>query len=81
MIVMHIDANSAYLSWTAVNMLKNGETTDIREIASAIGGDPESRHGIILAKSVSAKKAGVVTGESIFEAKRKCPDLQLFPGP
>ena len=79
MIVMHIDANSAYLSWTAVNMLKNGETTDIREIASAIGGDPESRHGIILAKSVSAKRAGVVTGESIFEAKRKCPDLQLFP--
>jgi len=60
-------------------MLKNGETTDIRDIASAIGGDPESRHGIILAKSVSAKKAGVVTGESIFEAKRKCPDLKLFP--
>ncbi len=79
MIVMHVDANSAYLSWTAVNMLRNGGEIDIREIPSAIAGDPDNRHGIILAKSVLAKKAGVCTGESIFEAKRKCPELQLFP--
>lgn len=79
MIVMHIDANSAYLSWTAVNLLQNGYGTDIREIPSAIAGDPNNRHGIILAKSIPAKKYGITTGESLFEARRKCPELQVFP--
>ncbi|MBR6701161.1 MAG: DNA polymerase IV [Firmicutes bacterium] len=76
---MHIDANSAYLSWTAVNLLQNGYGTDIREIPSAIAGDPNNRHGIILAKSIPAKKYGITTGESLFEARRKCPELQVFP--
>lgn len=79
MIIMHIDANSAYLSWTAANMLKNGYETDIREIPSAIAGNPETRHGVILAKSISAKKFGVKTGESLLEARKKCPQLKVFP--
>lgn len=79
MIIMHVDANSAYLSWTAVNMLQNGYGTDIREIPSAIAGNPDNRHGIILAKSIPAKKYGIVTGESLYEAFRKCPELQVFP--
>ena len=56
MLVFHVDANSAYLSWTAAAMLERGCESDIREIPSAIAGDPENRHGIILAKSVPAKK-------------------------
>ncbi|MBQ9931705.1 MAG: DNA polymerase IV [Firmicutes bacterium] len=79
MIVLHVDANSAYLSWTAAELLKNGHPVDIREIDSAIAGDPEQRHGVILAKSTSAKKKGIRTGESLFEAFRKCPNLELFP--
>ena len=79
MTILHIDANSAYLSWTAVKMLEEGYGTDIREIPSAIAGDPKNRHGIILAKSIPAKKQGVRTGESLFEARRKCPGLQVFP--
>ena len=76
---MHIDANSAYLSWTAVKMLEEGYENDIREIPAAVAGDPKNRHGIILAKSIPAKKRGVRTGESLFEARRKCPELQVFP--
>lgn len=79
MAVMHIDANSAYLSWTAVKMLEEGCGYDIRDIPSAIAGDPKNRHGIILAKSIPAKKMGVRTGESLFEARKKCPGLQVFP--
>ena len=79
MAIMHIDANSAYLSWTAVKMLEEGYENDIREIPAAVAGDPKNRHGIILAKSIPAKKRGVRTGESLFEARRKCPELQVFP--
>ncbi|MCI8285208.1 MAG: DNA polymerase IV [Firmicutes bacterium] len=79
MTIMHVDANSAYLSWTAVNLLKQGFGRDIREIPSVIGGNQEERHGIVLAKSISAKKYGIKTGESLFEAKRKCPKLEVFP--
>ncbi len=78
-IIFHIDVNSAFLSWTAVEQLKNGFELDIREIPAIIGGDQKARHGIVLAKSVSAKKCGVVTGEPIVNALRKCPDLQMFP--
>ena len=78
MLVFHVDANSAYLSWTAAAMLERGCESDIREIPSAIAGDPENRHGIILAKSVPAKKYGIKTGESIYEARKKCPGLQVF---
>ncbi len=78
-IIFHIDVNSAFLSWTAVEQLKNGAEFDIREIPTIIGGDQESRHGIVLAKSVPAKKFGVVTGEPVAQALRKCPTLLMAP--
>ena len=77
--VLHIDVNSAYLSWTAVEMLKNGAEEDIRLVPSAIAGDPGQRHGIILAKSESAKKCGVTTAMTLPEARRRCPGLRTFP--
>ena len=58
----HIDVNSAYLSWTAVEQLKNGAKVDLREIPSIIGGDKKSRHGVVLAKSISAKNTASVPG-------------------
>lgn len=76
--IMHVDVNSAYLSWTAACMLEGGSTADIRNIPSCIAGNPENRHGIILAKSLQAKALGVRTGESIGEARKKCPDLRIF---
>ena len=78
-IIFHIDVNSAFLSWTAVEKLKNGSDVDIREIPSIIGGDEASRHGIVLAKSVSAKKYGVTTGEPVASALRKCANLVMEP--
>lgn len=78
-IIFHIDVNSAYLSWTAVEKLKNGSDVDIREIPAIIGGDEASRHGIVLAKSVSAKKYGVTTGEPVASALRKCASLVMEP--
>jgi len=78
-IIFHIDVNSAFLSWTAVEQLKNGAKQDIREIPAIIGGDRESRHGIVLAKSVPAKKYGIITGEPIVHALRKCPEVQIYP--
>lgn len=78
-IIFHIDVNSAFLSWTAVEQLKNGAEFDIREIPSIIGGDQQSRHGIVLAKSVPAKKYGIVTGEPIAQAIRKCPEVKIYP--
>jgi len=77
--ILHVDVNSAYLSWTAVEMLKNGYAEDIRVIESAIAGDTEKRHGIILAKSVPAKRPGVPTAMTIGEARRRCPELKDFP--
>ena len=79
-IIFHVDANSAFLSWSAayrVNVL--GETTDLREIPSVVAGDKESRHSIILAKSVPAKKYGIKTGEPLFQALEKCPELAVVP--
>ena len=78
-LILHVDANNAYLSWTAVDMLKKGYKIDIRTIPSIIGGDEEMRHGIVLAKSPVAKKFGVVTGETIYQAKKKCPMLSSYP--
>ncbi|MCD2491267.1 DNA polymerase IV [Lacrimispora sp. NSJ-141] len=75
----HIDVNSAYLSWTAVRELKNGNAQDLRLIASAIGGDQEKRHGIILAKSPLARACGIRTGEPVASAVKKCPNLKLVP--
>lgn len=78
-IIFHIDVNSAYLSWTAVEQLKNGASIDIREIPAIIGGDQKSRRGVVLAKSIPAKKYGVRTGEPVANALRKCPILRMFP--
>ena len=75
-VVFHVDANSAFLSWTAAYKVKVlGEEQDIREVPSVVAGDKESRHSIILAKSTPAKKYGIQTGEPLFQALEKCPDL------
>lgn len=79
-IIFHVDVNSAFLSWTAAYRVKVlGETTDLREIPSVVAGDKESRHSIILAKSTPAKKYGIQTGEPLFLAIEKCPDLVVVP--
>ena len=78
--ILHVDVNNAFLSWTAVEMLKNGNELDIRTIPSIIGGDEARRSGIVLAKSMKAKECGVVTAETIYQAKKKCPNLQIFKG-
>ena len=78
-IIFHIDVNSAFLSWTAIDRLKQGAEVDLRTIPSIIGGNQESRHGVVLAKSVPAKKYGIVTGEPVVNALRKCPDLMMAP--
>ncbi len=76
---MHIDVNNAFLSWTAVYLLKNGSKYDIRNSYAVIGGDEQSRKGIVLAKSNPAKKIGVVTGETLYSARKKCPALKTYP--
>jgi len=79
-IVMHIDVNNAFLSWTAIKLLSEGYKYDIRNSYAVIGGDPKKRTGIVLAKSNPAKKMGVVTGETLFSARKKCPALRSYPG-
>lgn len=77
--VFHIDANSAFLSWSAayrVHIL--GESQDLRDIPSIVGGDQEKRHGIVLAKSIPAKRYGIQTGEAIVTARQKCPQLTVI---
>lgn len=78
--ILHVDVNSAFLSWTAIDMLHNGEKIDIRTIPAIIGGDESSRHGVVLAKSMKAKEFGIKTGEPIYQARKKCPNLQVFMG-
>lgn len=78
-IIMHIDVNNAFLSWTAVLYLKQGNKVDIRKTYAVIGGDEKARHGIVLAKSMPAKKRGVVTAETLFSARKKCPNLKVYP--
>jgi len=76
-IIFHIDVNSAFLSWTACKRLEDGDTIDLRKIPAIIGGDIEKRHGIVLAKSESAKAFGIVTGEPITHALQKCPTITI----
>ena len=76
-IFFHIDVNSAFLSWSALKLLQEGDTTDIRTIPAIIGGDSSTRHGIVLAKSIPAKKYGISTAEPIASAMRKCPNLRI----
>lgn len=78
-IIFHIDVNSAYLSWTALERLSQGDTVDLRLIPSIIGGDIERRHGVVLAKSLPAKSFGIVTGEPVVNALKKCPQLVMAP--
>ncbi|MDV3427585.1 MAG: DNA polymerase IV [Bacillota bacterium] len=78
-IIFHIDANSAFLSWEAAYRLSQGEKTDLRTIPSVVGGDPKTRHGIVLAKSLPAKGYNIKTGESLFAAAQKCPSLTIVP--
>ena len=79
-VIFHVDVNAAYLSWEAVYRIRHlGAKEDLRSRAAAVAGDTALRHGIILAKSVPAKRYGIRTGESILEAKRKCPSLILVP--
>ncbi|WP_242863219.1 DNA polymerase Y family protein [Caloranaerobacter ferrireducens] len=78
-IIMHIDVNSAFLSWQAAYNKQIGIEVDLREIPSVVGGRQETRHGIVLAKSIPAKKFGIKTGESIMEARSKCKDLVVVP--
>ncbi len=74
-LIFHIDVNSAFLSWTAVQQLREGASVDLRTVPAIIGGDISKRHGIVLAKSIPAKKYGIVTGEPVTDALKKCPDL------
>ncbi len=76
-IFFHIDVNSAYLSWSALEKLRLGSDIDLRTIPAIIGGDMAKRHGVVLAKSIPAKAYGIVTGEPIVNAMRKCPNLLL----
>lgn len=78
-LIFHVDVNSAFLSWEAARRVKEG-LPDLREIPSCIGGDPKSRRGIVVAKSIPEKKYGVTTGEPVALALRKCPDLVCVPG-
>ena len=78
--ILHIDVNNAFLSWTAIDRLAKGEKIDIREIEAVIGGDETKRSGIVLAKSMKAKRKGVCTGETLYQARLKCPNLQVFKG-
>ena len=79
-VIFHVDVNSAFLSWEACYRIHHlGGKQDLRQLVSAVGGDQEKRHGIILAKSIPAKKYHIQTGETVVSAKEKCPDLVLVP--
>ncbi len=73
--IFHVDANSAYLSWEAVYRLQHGDSLDLRTVPAVVGGDPATRHGIVLTKSIPAKKFKIHIGESLYSALRKCPEL------
>lgn len=78
--IFHVDANSAFLSWSAAYQVSVlGEKADLRLIPSIVGGDQEKRHGIVLAKSTPAKKYDIKTGEAIVTARKKCPELVVIP--
>lgn len=79
-IIYHIDVNSAFLSWTAVDRPEQDpHSEDLRLIPSVVGGSEASRHGIVLAKSIPAKKYGIKTGEALVSARSKCPGLITVP--
>lgn len=77
--IFHIDVNSAFLSWSALEKLRLGDSVDLRTIPSIIGGDTKTRHGVVLAKSIPAKAYGIHTGEPVTDALKKCPFLVSCP--
>ncbi len=77
--ILHVDVNNAFLSWTAIDMLKSGSQIDIRETSAIIGGDESKRSGIVLAKSMKAKECGIKTADTIYQARIKCPGLKIYP--
>ena len=79
-IILHVDCNNAFLSWTAVDKLNKGESVDIRNRYAVIGGDETARRGIVLAKSNLCKQKGVKTAETLYQARKKCPYLEVYPG-
>jgi len=72
-IILHSDLNNFFAS------VECALNPDLKGKPVAVCGDPEKRHGIILAKSEQAKKFGVRTAETVWQAKKKCPDLILVP--
>lgn len=78
-IIMHIDVNNAFLSWSAIDLLNKGYKYDIRNSYAVIGGDEKMRSGIVLAKSTPAKKLGIVTAETLYSARKKCKVLKVYP--
>ena len=78
-IIMHIDVNNAFLSWTAIDLLNKGYKYDIRKSYAVIGGDEDKRHGIVLAKSMPAKKLGIKTADTLYSAREKCRNLRVYP--
>jgi len=72
-IISHLDINSCYAN------LSITEYPYLRGKCVAVGGDPESRHGIILASNQQAKKYGVKTGSALWEARERCPQLEIVP--
>ena len=78
-IIFHIDVNSAFLSWTAVKMLREGKP-DIRLVPSVVSGDPSDRRSIITAASIPAKKLGIKTAQPVSMALRTCPSLVIVGG-
>lgn len=76
-IIFHIDVNSAFLSWSALKLLREGSEVDLREVPSIVGGDQKTRHGIVVAKSIPAKKYGIQTAETVASAMQKCPNLLM----
>lgn len=77
-IILHIDVNNAFLSWTAVDLLNKGYKYDIRNSYSVIGGDESKRHGVVLAKSLPCKKIGIKTAETLYQARKKCRVVKVY---
>lgn len=79
-LIFHVDVNSAFLSWEAMYRITElHEELDLRNVPSIVGGDQESRHGIVLAKSIPAKAYNIHTAETVQSALRKCPGLLVVP--
>lgn len=78
-IIMHIDVNNAFLSWSAIDLLQKGEKVDIRDIYAVVGGREDQRKGIVLSKSNLCKKIGIKTADTLYSARKKCKNLRVVP--